>query len=156
MPSRQIENQESSGWKCVHCGAVTPRTWSYCSKCSVPRSEQASSSMRNRVETASDNRIQANTYISARKHLVSFGVLFGAFFVISGIVFAYILSIRPIAQSLWAQSWQTVPCRIVTNAVNGGYDGGYSLEFVYQYELDGKQYQGDRYHYRIFAPNRPC
>ncbi len=75
-------------------------------------------------------------------------VLFGLVFVVVGLIFTYMLLIRPLMLSYQAQNWAETRCRIVSARVEShSSDDGttYSVEIDYEYEFNGQTYRADRY-----------
>ncbi len=61
-------------------------------------------------------------------------------------IFMFIL---PAGRTIAARSWESIPCRIVSSRVTShdGSEGGttYGVEIIYQYDVGGRSYVGDRY-----------
>lgn len=60
----------------------------------------------------------------------------------------YPLGIRPIMKTFDAESWETVPCKILSARVEshtGDDSNTYSVEIEYSYQYNGKPYPGDQY-----------
>lgn len=77
--------------------------------------------------------------------------LFGLVFLLAGAGIFLFLSGRPIFHWMVAQSWQTVPCTILSSSVgtHSSSDGGdtYSVDIRYAYEWEGQHYESDRYNF---------
>ena len=77
--------------------------------------------------------------------------LFGLVFFLVGAGLFFFLSGRPIFNWMVAQSWQTVPCTILSSSVgtHSSSDGGdtYSLDIRYAYEWEGQHYESERYNF---------
>jgi len=74
--------------------------------------------------------------------------VFFAVFAIAGGAMLYPLGIRPIAQTLDAESWASTPCKVLRAEVRSqDSDDGttYSVYILYQYEFGGRTYKADRY-----------
>ena len=83
----------------------------------------------------------------SRKQRV-FMALFFTVFALAGAGMLYPLGIRPIANTIDAESWPEVPCRIISAKVeshSGDKGTTYSVNIVYAYEFNGKRYESDRY-----------
>ena len=71
------------------------------------------------------------------------------FLVVGGSLFVF-LSGRPLLNWAKAQTWQTVPCTILSSevAVNSSSDGDtYSVDIRYTYAWEGQRYEGGRYNF---------
>jgi hypothetical protein len=76
--------------------------------------------------------------------------LFFLLFFLIGAVLFYFLTIRPAMQALAARDWQKTPCVIESSQVktHSSSDGStYSVEVVYRYFCNGREYTSDRYHF---------
>ncbi len=74
-------------------------------------------------------------------------VLFGLFALAGGVA-TYFMLIRPAVRVLVAQGWEATPCRVLSSEVRShrSDDGTtYSVEILYQYELQGRSFRGNRY-----------
>lgn len=75
-------------------------------------------------------------------------ILFGFMFFSIGLVITYIMLIRPLIGIWNARDWVETPCRVISAEV-GVHDGDegntYSVDIVYKYTVDEKQYRADRY-----------
>ncbi len=75
-----------------------------------------------------------------------FFALFGLF----GLVFLYFFWIRPVSKIMEARSWNERPCVIVSSSVGRHSDSDgttYSVDLVYNYSVEGRQFTGKRYHF---------
>ena len=70
--------------------------------------------------------------------------LFSLPFFLAGAAVIYFLFIGPALKILTAQSWNPTPCTVISSKVGGSGDT-HSIEIVYSYTIDGRQYQSDRY-----------
>ena len=69
-------------------------------------------------------------------------------FALAGGAMLYPLGLRPIAETLDAQSWVATPCRVLRAEVRShDSDDGttYSVYILYEYKIDGQTYKSDRY-----------
>jgi len=65
-----------------------------------------------------------------------------------GVGLVYPMVIRPIWNTIDAERWVAVPCRIVAAEVESHSDSDgttYSVEITYEYQYEGRSYQSDRY-----------
>ncbi|MBD3241389.1 MAG: DUF3592 domain-containing protein [Chitinivibrionales bacterium] len=88
------------------------------------------------------------TRAGGRKFLVFF---FGIFALVGAVGF-YFLGILPAYRLIRAQSWQEVPCRVVSSdvAVSSSSDGDtYRVDITYAYRYNGREYQSDRYNFSM-------
>lgn len=77
-------------------------------------------------------------------------VLFGAVFVIAGLVALHFAFVRPVSRIAAARSWQETPCVIEESRVleNSDSDGTtYKPEIRYSYTFEGREYRSDRYRF---------
>ncbi len=75
--------------------------------------------------------------------------LFGSFFLF-GTGIAVPFFIRPALQVVLAKSWQPAACEILSSRVrtHPGEDGAtYSIDVLYRYQIDGRQYRANRYQF---------
>jgi len=78
-------------------------------------------------------------------------LFFGVFFVV-GAGMAWFMTIRPVLRIVEARSWPEVPCTVVSSHVESHSDSDgttYSIEVTYTYEIDGREYTGDRYDFSV-------
>lgn len=76
---------------------------------------------------------------------------FCTFLTIVGLTVFLIFCLPPIAQVIAAQSWMSVPCRVVSSGVSasrGRRGTYYHIDVVYTYSYNGRSYQSDRYRFR--------
>ena len=75
-------------------------------------------------------------------------LFFTAFLLMGGLT-TYFLFVRPLVNIQRARSWQSVPCRVISSRVqsHSGSKGGttYSVDILYAYAVDGKDYRSNRY-----------
>lgn len=75
--------------------------------------------------------------------------LFFTVFLLMGGLTTYFLFVRPLVNIQRARSWQSVPCRVISSSVqsHSGSKGGttYSVDILYAYAVDGKDYRSNRY-----------
>lgn len=77
-------------------------------------------------------------------------VVFFGIFLLVGAGFFVPFFLLPALRVVEARSWQPVPCEIVSSGVreHAGEDGStYSVEALYRYRLDGREYLADRYRF---------
>ncbi|HSL81811.1 MAG TPA: DUF3592 domain-containing protein, partial [Thermoanaerobaculia bacterium] len=77
------------------------------------------------------------------------GVAFFGVFLLFGLGFAAFF-VWPAVRVLQARSWAEVPCEILESRVasHAGEDGStYSVEVLYRYRVDGREYTSDRYQF---------
>jgi len=83
------------------------------------------------------------------KGAVVFLTLFFGLFLLVGLSVLYFLTIRPIFRVMDARDWSAVQCTILSSRVgkHTGSKGGstYSIDIRYEYVVDGKRYESDRY-----------
>lgn len=75
---------------------------------------------------------------------------FLSIFLIIGVVGLYFLFVRPALGILAAKQWAAVPCVIERSDVRShDSDDGttYSVDILYRYEVDGRTYRSNRYHF---------
>lgn len=76
---------------------------------------------------------------------------FGIFFV-AGAAMTWFMTVRPVLGILEARSWPEVPCTVTSSHVQSHSDSDgttYSVEVTYTYEIDGREYNGDRYDFSV-------
>lgn len=71
---------------------------------------------------------------------------FFAIFAAAGLLFMVPFFALPAWLAWSARSWNEVPCTIERSAV-GDHGDTYSVEVLYRYEVDGRGYHGERYHF---------
>ena len=93
----------------------------------------------------------ASGAISRKSGLASKGlIVFFSIFLLIGLVAFYLMAIRPLLYVAAAQDWAVTPCTIVSSEVgvhHGDDSITYSIDLTYKYEVRGKSYQSDRYHF---------
>jgi hypothetical protein len=74
------------------------------------------------------------------------GIFFGLFFLI-GVGGGYGLLWRPVSRIVAAQTWDVVPCTIISSRVvsHSGDSTTYSVEVVYRYTINGRSFTSARY-----------
>ena len=93
--------------------------------------------------------------VSERKSNTKLGViglrLFGLVFLLIGGVATWFVAVKPMLEAHAAESWTAVPCQIEAATVEShrGSKGGYTynVKVRYRYELDGRNYLGERYNF---------
>lgn len=76
-------------------------------------------------------------------------------FLVLGVVGTYVMAVLPIAHAVEGRSWVATPCRVIDCAVRqhrGKYGPRYGVDIVYEYEVDGRSHQSDRWD---FFPSMP-
>ncbi|MFO1093896.1 MAG: DUF3592 domain-containing protein [Planctomycetaceae bacterium] len=73
---------------------------------------------------------------------------FGLFALAESAMFWWMV-VRPLWGVATAQAWTETPCTIVSSEVevHGGDGDTYSIEIKYDYEFNGQQFRGERYHF---------
>lgn len=75
-------------------------------------------------------------------------ILFGIFLLV-GAIASYFLTVRPYLSIQRAKTWIATPCRVLDSEVRSHRDSEgdvtYSVHIEYEYEVDGRRYQSDRY-----------
>ncbi len=74
-------------------------------------------------------------------------LVFGAFFLIGGML-SYYFTVLPVFRWLAARQWEPTPCKVISSTVrtHSNDDGHtYSIDILYEYEVNGKQYRSNRY-----------
>jgi hypothetical protein len=74
--------------------------------------------------------------------------LFGGIFFIIGVALFYFLSGQPLYLYLASQSWNEVPCQIVSSEV-GDHGDTYSVDITYTYEAGGQVHTSSRYNFFV-------
>ena len=80
-------------------------------------------------------------------------LFFGIFFV-AGAAMAWFMMVRPVLGIFEARSWPEVPCTVTSSQVQSHSDSDgttYSVEVTYSFEIDGREYTGDRYDFTVGA-----
>lgn len=76
--------------------------------------------------------------------------LFFSLFLLVGLGLSVVFG-RPVLQTIAARSWPEVPCTILYSAVRSHPDGEgtptYSVEAVYEYDVNGRTYKSSRYRF---------
>ena len=78
-----------------------------------------------------------------------FFAFFGLFALIGGVAF-FFMGVRPVLKMLSARYWQETPCVVVSSEVrsHSSDDGStYSVNILYAYEINGREYRANRYHF---------
>lgn len=78
-------------------------------------------------------------------------LFFGVFFVV-GAAMTWFMTVRPVLRIVEARSWPEVPCTVTSSQVQSHSDSDgttYSIEVTYSYEIDGREYTGDRYDFSV-------
>lgn len=86
----------------------------------------------------------------ARRGTLPRGCLFAFFlvFFLAGLAALWVTLVWPLHRSILAQSWIPVPCTILSSDVVTEGDGDtYRVKIVYTYDVAGRRYQSDRYHF---------
>lgn len=79
----------------------------------------------------------------------------GIFLLALGAVGTYVMVVLPIANAVEGRSWVRTPCRVTHSAVRrhrGKIGPTYSVDIVYEYDVDGRSYRSDRWD---FFPSLP-
>ncbi|MES2570745.1 MAG: DUF3592 domain-containing protein, partial [Verrucomicrobiota bacterium] len=74
--------------------------------------------------------------------------IFGLVFFLIGCSITYLLLFKPLLLVVKSRNWKATPCKVVSSRVmtHSGDDGNtYSVEVRYAYEVDGRNYQANRY-----------
>ncbi|MBI2423888.1 MAG: DUF3592 domain-containing protein [Candidatus Hydrogenedentes bacterium] len=85
---------------------------------------------------------------------IGFLILFGLPFLLAGAGIIYFFSVRPLLQLFAAQSWETVPCTILSSEIetSSSDDGAtYRIRIKYTYTIDGNTFDGDDYNFLDYA-----
>lgn len=75
---------------------------------------------------------------------------FFSVFLLAGLGGLYLTTLRPAAQILEARSWKETPCVVVASQVRshkGDDSTTYSVDILYAYEVNGKEYRSNRYQF---------
>jgi hypothetical protein len=84
------------------------------------------------------------------KAVVVGSVAFFGIFAVAGALALYFMTIRPALKILDARDWNAVPCTVVSSRVQShSSDDGttYSVDILYAYEVDGREFRANRYHF---------
>ncbi|MCK5000544.1 MAG: DUF3592 domain-containing protein [Anaerohalosphaera sp.] len=106
---------------------------------------------RKRVTVDRDGKVTGKAIVSGnkkKKYENVFGFVFFGIFLAAGLGILWPLAVKPIKNTISAQSWTEVPCRVVNAAVRShDSDDGvtYSVDIFYEYEYEGKTYKSNRY-----------
>lgn len=76
------------------------------------------------------------------------GILFGLPFLGMGLLFCWMMAIRPVLDVMESQAWSEIPCTIATSEVErvSGSDGPtYRIAITFSYTVDGRDYTGGNY-----------
>ncbi len=82
-----------------------------------------------------------------KKSKVGMAVFF-SIFALAGAGMLYPLGIRPVMNTLDAEKWAEVPCKIISARVSSHTDDDgttYSVDILYEYKFDGRTYKSNRY-----------
>jgi len=77
-------------------------------------------------------------------------VAFSSLFILVGLLVLYAIFIRPAIKTMDARQWPAVPCTVASSRVQShDSDDGttYSVDILYSYEIDGREYKANRYHF---------
>jgi hypothetical protein len=77
-------------------------------------------------------------------------VAVSSLFILVGLLVFYAIFIRPMVKIMDARHWLAVPCTVVSSRVQShSSDDGttYSVDILYKYEIDGREYKANRYHF---------
>ena len=80
----------------------------------------------------------------------------GALFLCVGVVFFYMMALRPLGQVMDAADWVQTPCTVeaIRLSEGTGDDGdNHEIDVAYRYEADGQTHRGDRYAFFMVASN---
>ena len=73
----------------------------------------------------------------------------GVLFMVIGLLATYFLVVQPLINAQAAQQWQMVPAVVTNSEVKSSTDSDgdttHRFHLEYEYEIDGRKYQGDRY-----------
>jgi hypothetical protein len=77
-------------------------------------------------------------------------ILFGLIFAAVGLVFSYMLLVRPLEWYFEARNWNETPCKVISANVrshedNDNHGTTYSIDILYEYTAGGKAYRSNRY-----------
>lgn len=78
------------------------------------------------------------------------GLAFGGVFVLAGLAMFIPFFLLPALQAVEARGWEEVTATVVSSQVRShSSDDGttYSVDVVYRYEVDGREFHSDRYHF---------
>jgi hypothetical protein len=95
----------------------------------------------------------AQAPISDRVNPARGGLILGLFFsvfLVMGLLFLWMMFLKPALQIWQARAWPATPCRVISSEVrtHSDSDGStYSVEILYEYEVDGRVYRSDRYRF---------
>ena len=81
--------------------------------------------------------------------------LAGIFLLVLGAVGTYVMVVLPIANAVEGRSWVRTPCRVIDSTVRrhrGKIGPTYSVDIIYEYDVDGRRYRSDRWD---FFPSIP-
>lgn len=79
----------------------------------------------------------------------------GIFLLLLGAVGTYVMAVLPITNAVEGRSWVRMPCRVIDSTVRrhrGKIGPTYSVDIVYEYDVDGHSYRSDRWD---FFPSIP-
>ena len=91
----------------------------------------------------------SNTAVKKSKG-TAVGVGFFAIFALAGFGFLIPFFILPVVRIVGARDWPAVPCKILHGRVRSHSDSDgttYSIDILYEYEMDGRTYKSDRYNF---------
>jgi hypothetical protein len=75
---------------------------------------------------------------------------FFGLFLAAGLGAFYAIGLRPLGQVLEARAWLETPCTVVSSQVKrhqGSKGATYSVNILYAYEVGGREYRANRYHF---------
>lgn len=78
------------------------------------------------------------------------GLLFGGMFFGMGVLFCWLMGVNPLLQALGSKDWVEISCVIDSSEVEShrSSDGTtYSVAIRYTYQVEGRDYQSDRYNF---------
>jgi hypothetical protein len=79
----------------------------------------------------------------------------GIFLLVLGAVGTYVMVVLPITNAVAGRSWVRTPCRVIDSTVRrhrGKIGPTYSVDIIYEYDMDGSNYRSDRWD---FFPSIP-
>jgi hypothetical protein len=91
-----------------------------------------------------------STVARAKAHGHKFAFCFFGLFLVVGLVVSYFLMVAPTLKTIQARKWNALPCTIISSRVQShSSDDGttYSVDILYSYEVDGREYKANRYHF---------
>jgi hypothetical protein len=80
-----------------------------------------------------------------------FGAVFFSIFLVIGCATFYVLFLHPVLKMQSAQTWQEVPCVVISSSVksHSGSKGGstYSVNILYSYQFNGREHRSNAYNF---------